>query len=286
MTQKNRFGRKSGFTLIELLVVIAIIAILAAILFPVFARARENARRASCQSNLKQIGLAVMQYTQDYDEKYPLLTNNYSNAGMFRSGYFVNAGFSETWADRLMPYAKSQQLFYCPSVSGGMPGGVSTVAKDFSSYGFNIFLFRYFNSDFGAAQDSNYAVSAVQRPAEVVMLSDRRLGSLVNVGVWAHSAHYDGNLQLSYYAFPLDQRQGCGNAALYDPVGSRHLEGANYAFFDGHVKWMKTTIDANGCQVSAQYGTITSGGNDANNWYVNWGAAANQQAAKMWAPAL
>ena len=63
--------KKFGFTLIELLVVFAIIAILAAILFPVFARARENARRASCQSNLKQIGLGIMQYTQDYDEKMP-----------------------------------------------------------------------------------------------------------------------------------------------------------------------------------------------------------------------
>src|SRR5690606_6779733 len=70
-------GAKRGFTLIELLVVIAIIAILAAILFPVFARARENARRASCQSNLKQIGLGLMQYTQDYDERLPagFLTN-------------------------------------------------------------------------------------------------------------------------------------------------------------------------------------------------------------------
>src|SRR5689334_5202516 len=67
----RRQAAKPGFTLIELLVVIAIIAILAAILFPVFARARENARRASCQSNLKQIGLGIMMYTQDYDETFP-----------------------------------------------------------------------------------------------------------------------------------------------------------------------------------------------------------------------
>jgi len=91
-------SRPKAFTLIELLVVIAIIAILAAILFPVFARARENARRSSCQSNLKQIGLGIAQYTQDYDEKMP-----------FRSS---SAG---SWRVVLQPYIKSTQLFSCPS---------------------------------------------------------------------------------------------------------------------------------------------------------------------------
>lgn len=91
---------KSAFTLIELLVVIAIIAILAAILFPVFGRARENARRSSCQSNLKQIGLGIMQYTQDYDEKVP--------------GRNVNG---ITWRQLVQPYIKSTQLFMCPSNS-------------------------------------------------------------------------------------------------------------------------------------------------------------------------
>jgi len=91
--------RRSGFTLIELLVVIAIIALLAAILFPVFARARENARRASCESNLKQIGISMMQYLQDYDEYYPITINS---AGV-------------TWITVLQPYAKSVQVFGCPS---------------------------------------------------------------------------------------------------------------------------------------------------------------------------
>src|SRR5471030_203059 len=106
-------SRKSGFTLIELLVVIAIIAILAAILFPVFARARENARRASCQSNLKQIGLGILQYTQDYDEKMPVC-NNYVQRQ------------SQGWAGPILPYLKSVQVFHCPSDStlpsaGGLP---------------------------------------------------------------------------------------------------------------------------------------------------------------------
>src|SRR5688572_8152662 len=78
---RHRQRERSGFTLIELLVVIAIIAILAAILFPVFARARENARRASCQSNLKQIALGVKQYTQDYDEKFPARYTDFAQVG-------------------------------------------------------------------------------------------------------------------------------------------------------------------------------------------------------------
>ena len=93
-------ARRTAFTLIELLVVIAIIAILAAILFPVFARARENARRSSCQSNLKQIGLGILQYTQDYDEYMPVGTTGNGAGG---------------WVGQVYPYVKSLQIFICPS---------------------------------------------------------------------------------------------------------------------------------------------------------------------------
>ena len=100
---------RQGFTLIELLVVIAIIAILAAILFPVFARARENARRASCQSNLKQMGIGAMQYSQDYDETIcPSLLND--------AGY--TDAQSPSFVDLLQPYVKSLQIFSCPSTTG------------------------------------------------------------------------------------------------------------------------------------------------------------------------
>src|SRR5256712_13978360 len=97
---RRGFTPASGFTLIELLVVVAIIAIPAAILSPVFARARENARRSSCQSNLKQIGLGIMQYVQDYDEKFPM--SRWSNN-------------SNPWHDTIQPYVKSVQLLKCPS---------------------------------------------------------------------------------------------------------------------------------------------------------------------------
>src|SRR5688500_12861258 len=94
----RRNSVKRGFTLIELLVVIAIIALLAAILFPVFARARENARKSSCQNNLKQIGLGIKQYVQDYDEMYPMRGNAIGN-----------------WQQQIFPYIKTTQLFACPS---------------------------------------------------------------------------------------------------------------------------------------------------------------------------
>ena len=111
--------RRNGFTLIELLVVIAIIALLASILFPVFARARENARRASCQSNEKQIGLGLLQYAQDFDEYLPASYNYLP----FGSSAF-STGYSPIWADAIQPYIKSLQIFICPSAfNANIPAG-------------------------------------------------------------------------------------------------------------------------------------------------------------------
>src|SRR6478672_5615788 len=110
--QAVKHRTRRAFTLIELLVVIAIIALLAAILFPVFARARENARKSSCANNLKQIGLGVAQYSQDYDEILP--RQWYANNGN-SVGYEPGGAPRTRWMDVIFPYVKSQQVFTCPS---------------------------------------------------------------------------------------------------------------------------------------------------------------------------
>ena len=112
---------RRGFTLIELLVVIAIIAILAAILFPVFARAREKARQASCQSNLKQIGLATLMYIQDYDERFP------HHTGGPIAAY--------DWPISLIPYVKNTQLWQCPSANP--PPNHMAIGTNWLCYGYN-----------------------------------------------------------------------------------------------------------------------------------------------------
>jgi prepilin-type N-terminal cleavage/methylation domain-containing protein/prepilin-type processing-associated H-X9-DG protein len=171
-----------GFTLIELLVVIAIIAILASILFPVFARARENARRSSCQSNLKEIGLAIQQYLQDYDEKYvPDSTA---------------ASTPMTFADQLQPYIKSRQIFVCPSATDAdmqkYPDLTTGPYK--SAYGYNY-------TGFTDASLLGINMSGVPVTSKTVIMADSNTIPLIS-------------------------------------GTPRHLDGTNFAYADGHVKWL------------------------------------------------
>jgi len=212
-----------GFTLIELLVVIAIISLLAAILFPVFARARENARRASCMSNLKQIGLGMMMYVQDYDERYaPSIMGSFRVTSSYTTGaactgkpcaiYQVSDGVYPgnfwSWMDSLYPYTKSVQIYQCPS----QPSDTT------SSYGYN----AYINQE--TISNVPVSMSAISRPADIVMFLDD---------------HYAYNT----YAYPYSPNGGwkAYTWGLGSPYFAPHFDGTNIAFADGHAKWMKQT---------------------------------------------
>ena len=144
--RKGNVQRSSGFTLIELLVVIAIIAILAAILFPVFQKVRENARRASCLSNEKQIGLAVIQYNQDFDEKFPCAT-----------AVATPPGYPNGWANMIYPFVKSVGLYACPDDS---------VAAPIVSYSMNYLIWNHNDSQ----PDTGQSLAQLTAPASTVLL--------------------------------------------------------------------------------------------------------------------
>ena len=214
-----RTGLEHGFTLIELLVVIAIIAILAAILFPVFARARENARRASCQSNLKQLALGLIAYVQDYDEKLPIAWGD--NSG---NGTIGNAGNGYGWAGSTQSYLKSTQILQCPSEP--TPPGLITTAT-FSDYWYN-----------GCLNNATPGIATSTTPAAGI--SEASLNYVSNTFLNGDGSDTDA----------LGTQTGAGTAAYAETGsdinsvagGNRHLDGANYSFVDGHVKWLKPTI--------------------------------------------
>ncbi len=217
-----------AFTLIELLVVIAIIAILAAILFPVFARARENARRSSCQSNLKQIGLGILQYTQDYDEKMPSY------------GPPVNVG----WAAAVQPYVKSTQLFQCPSESlapndNPLACPTSYGCSGYGETGYTDYFYNggltFYNGTFSEGR----SIAELQHPTTTIMNGDNgtyNAGNIIPYYAGSGNSGYDCAGILGF------QTGGnCGAPALNRTAATRHLDGANYAFVDGHVKFQKPT---------------------------------------------
>jgi len=269
--------RKQGFTLIELLVVIAIIAILAAILFPVFQKVRENARRTACLSNMKQLGLAVTQYEQDADEKGP---NGWD-------GYARGSG----WAWQVYPFVKSTGAFACPDDPGSKPG--------LSSYGFNANLtLKTTNNNHGGSD--GLALAQYTSPAKTVMLFEVQNGSQTafydvsindpanskadnsngnngqsagGIGVGGDydpngdgaqkqtSTPGDGGLKYAtgYLGGGAPLNSGSGNFAA--PTG-RHSDGSNYLMADNHAKYLRSSAVGGGH--SAPYENDCAVGNSYN----------------------
>ena len=210
--------RQHGFTLIELLVVIAIIAILAAILFPVFARARESARRTGCLSNMNQVTKAVLMYTQDYDEVMPYQQDG-DICDYAKSPHAV-------WINSTMPYVKNKQVYYCPSAdvnkNYGLPNGDSD-----SVYWYN-------------GHASAKPLAAVPLPAESILFVE-----------WAHRTACTGMRPYPKDKCPPAKQGQSGTCpdtfhpnstwGVNHQAGDPTQRGANYPFVDGHVRFRTTS---------------------------------------------
>ena len=222
-------GSKVGFTLIELLVVIAIIAILAAILFPVFAQARERARAISCLSNTKQIGTAAAMYVQDYDGTY--FNCPWPGPGG-ASG--TGPGISAFWTEVLMPYIKNTAVFACPSNTG------TTGTNNYPPVTYNV---QYgLNESLLGRQDWQGTVpvaeATLQAPADIGIIADTR--TYVDGGwVWASflcPADLNGDGRNEYYWCSSDQTHDMGGW-FWEYGYPRHFEGINVVYGDGHAKF-------------------------------------------------
>ncbi|MDX1935256.1 MAG: DUF1559 domain-containing protein [Capsulimonadales bacterium] len=223
-------GNHSAFTLIELLVVIAIIAILAAILFPVFAQAREKARQTSCASNLKQIGLALAMYVQDYDETYPNRRFEPFGAAPDFSDYDQNS-----WRSVIQPYVRNRELLTCPS---NPDRTVPSYDPEFGvSYAANFTEVGAAAADalgrglFGQHRSPGVALAAVERPSECIAVTEIQNIPYVTFVV-------DRN-DLSY-TWAYGPKQGQVVTNIYgNCLFKGHSGMTNYLFADSHVKALR-----------------------------------------------
>lgn len=200
-------GRR-GFTLIELLVVIAIIAILAAILFPVFARAREKARQTSCLNNVKELALAFHMYVQDYDETTPAHYRTLATSITMPDGSGTWA--YNPWANQLYPYVMNVQVYHCPS---------SPELFTFTNWTSYNYAYNYYGGRL-----TNLRIAVIQRPAELLVLVD--------------GGSYIANPFVAPGANPA-LRTDPGGHYYIDAVKAWHNDGCNIAYADGHAKWLQ-----------------------------------------------
>jgi prepilin-type N-terminal cleavage/methylation domain-containing protein/prepilin-type processing-associated H-X9-DG protein len=230
-------SKRHAFTLIELLVVIAIIAILAAILFPVFAQAREKARQTACLSNMKQIGTGLLMYIQDYDESYPKHIDCTATVPVPDA-----TCPHDSWATMVEPYIKTRDVFVCPSRSDI----TYTYTKDattrklagaytFMAYGMNYWLSSYY---FPYVGGPGIGLSEIARPADTVWIAET--GNSKNTpgtgSYLSYPSYYGGQNARTDPTYGFDVR--ASRARLTD----RHTDGLNVIWCDGHAKWTRREV--------------------------------------------
>ena len=236
---------KRGFTLIELLVVIAIIAILAAILFPVFSRAREQARKTACLSNAKQLGLALMMYAQDWDETLPFWRTKCHGDSRYPPGGLF-------WTEQILPYVKNKDVFRCPSARDEghsrcwcYPARYGRPDNDLgSNYGYNELLLNgAISPPWGGCADGCHHIARLAAPSETVVIADNQHDL---ISPWARIEPEWINPRIAFANYNNNGDIACGcPARLTVPLDvaldrhARHTGGAILVFADGHAKWYK-----------------------------------------------
>ena len=210
------YSKRAGFTLIELLVVIAIIAILAAILFPVFAKAREKARQTSCLSNVKQLTLGAIMYASDWDDGPP---------------HFIGQSpWCFPWAEALAPYVKNAQILICPSYGKGAFAGSSCIADEYEACTYSSLFPIFPIYGYAPGSDSRtrlHKFAQAKFPAE--------LGYCFECSDWLNESQTVGYVTVPFYWYDYVLELGGSQDRM---PADRHNEGSNVGFVDGHAKWL------------------------------------------------